>query len=381
MEKQKEAELAAQASKRSVPRVPLNTFNPWQPPLHSGSGNSSTSHGSNAMYSMSTPANPTQLGAPVSHLGQSSNTSMHSYAHSIMDGTTSMHTFVNSLLAGNTGNHAYLNSLVEDDEANEDEFAGDSRHGVNVFVLVTTINERMSGPHSVFHSAGLVPQQLIKLYPLELQKELWNYIPISKLPVRPVSVASLVHNLTQISKKTPESSAKFRLQLCALVQHVYGQLGGTREVVITDFSGCRRFHHTDKSHLCPGSHCDRTCPQALTSLSPVGNPAFQAIYDMMQPERLAGQCRIRQTDDHNSSTCAAQHQYYGKCGNCRTYTLNSVYPEIYMVLITLLRDSSVGEDDRHAYRVQLATGLLSAAWGQFPQSTLAPLAQAAFDRN
>ena len=55
--------------------------------------------------------------------------------------------------------------------------------------------------------------------------------------------------------------------------------------------------------------------------------------------------------------------------------------DIYMVLITLLRDPSVGEDDRHAYRVQLATGLLSAAWGQFPQSTLAPLAQAAFDRN
>ena len=99
----------------------------------------------------------------------------------------------------------------------------------------------------------------------------------------------------------------------------------------------------------------------------------------MKPEKLAEQCRTRQTDDHNSSTCAAQHQHYGKCGSCRTYILNVVYPEIFMVMIKLLQDPMVGEDDKHAYRVQLASGLLSVAWGQFLPTTLAPLAQEAFD--
>ena len=334
------------------------------------------------MYSMGTPVNLTQLGAPVLHSGQSGNTSLHTHVHSVTDGETSLHTFVNSLLHGNTGKHAYLNSHMEDDEANEDEFAGDFREfafrpGVNATTLLVTAISHMV---PIFQLAGMSQQQLIDLYPLTLHCEVWKYIPPSKLPVRPASVASLVHAFTQISKKTPESVAKFRVELCLPVQQVYGHLGGTREVGIQDLSGCQRFPHTNKSHVCPGSHCARTCPQAVTSLSPI-NSAFQHVYDMMQPDKLLDQCRARQTDDHDPSTCAAQHQYYGKCGSCRTYVLNSVYPALYLVLMNLLRDPSVGEDDRHAYRVQLAIGLLSSAWGQFPQSTLAPLAQAAFDRN
>ena len=216
------------------------------------------------------------------------------------------------------------------------------------------------------------------MYPLDIQRDLWNFIPPSKLPVRPASVASLVHTLIQVNKRQPEVGTKWWPALCHIVHRVCVRLGGTREVFSQDFSGCQRFPRTDKSHLCPGSHCDRTCPQALSSSSP-GYPAFKAVYEMVKPERLMEQCRMHHKDDHDPATCAAQHHQYAKCGNCRTYILNVVYPRMYLVLIQLLNDPTVGEDDKHAYRVQLASGLLSVAWGQYPPAWLAPLAKEAVD--
>ena len=112
----------------------------------------------------------------------------------------------------------------------------------------------------------------------------------------------------------------------------------------------------------------------MFSLGYSPQPMFDRVYAMATHERYMAQCHKSQTGDHDSGVCGANQIAYGRCRNCRTYTVHDVYPELYKVLGHLLRESSITEDVKHGYRVQLAAGLLSASWTQRPPRSLQSVA-------
>jgi len=151
-------------------------------------------------------------------------------------------------------------------------------------------------------------------------------------------------------------------ELCGVVQRVTEQLGGDHPVTSQDLAGCQRFpNKSDKIHLCPGSHSTLLCPQALLG-NMESHPSFREVYDMVSHDRLVEQCKLYQNNGHDSAICGAQSRRYASCLNCRAYVLHYVYPCMYKIMIQLLRDPLTSNGDKHTCRVQLATGLLTAAW-------------------
>ena len=121
----------------------------------------------------------------------------------------------------------------------------------------------------------------------------------------------------------------------------------------------------DKFHICPGSHGTDSCPQANFSTSGWSDK-FRAVHSKMTIDLITEQCSQHPTADHDSAICGARNGQYAKCRPCRTYVVNDVYPIMYEALILCLKDSSLDETTKHEYRVQIAAGLLSAAWTKYP---------------
>ena len=217
----------------------------------------------------------------------------------------------------------------------------------------------------IFQALQLDPRKLSSMYPRDLQWRIWSIIPPSMKPVKASSVAALVLIANQVVRKQSDQGNKMLSELCDLVHQVTLQFGGARVVAPHDLSGCKRFDRSDKIHLCPGSHCTLSCPQARWSRS-APHPSFGPVYEMLEHDRLMAQCNLYPKEDHDPSKCGAQQRLYSSCRPCRTYFQNSVYPCMYGVMIQLLKDPHTSEDDKHTYRVQLASGLLSASWVRYP---------------
>ena len=154
-------------------------------------------------------------------------------------------------------------------------------------------------------------------------------------------------------------------------------LGGVnQQIPSSDMEGCKRrfVGRPDKFHMCPGSHSSITCPQAAFSTDEPANPAFKSVYDMVQPAILEAQCHKYTSNKHDPAMCKARFGQYGQCLNCRTYLHHEVYPQMYKVLVGLLRDTSVDESVKQRYRVQLAMGLCTVSWLLSPPRSLQSMA-------
>jgi hypothetical protein len=254
-----------------------------------------------------------------------------------------------------------FDSVLLSMEENEEESGGDYHDipvSVNAYEYGKTVNNAIS---PVFQTLQLDILSLMHMYPMALQRLLWSKAPPSKQP-KPSSVASLVHNIKEATKNNTEEYQKMMQELCGVVQRVTEQLGGDHPVTNHDLAGCTRFpNKSDKIHLCPGSHCMLSCPQALVS-NMESHPAFRDVYAMVSHDRLVEQCKLYQNYGHDTTTCGAQSRRYSSCPNCRAYVNHSVYPCMYKIMIQLLRDPLTNDGDKHTYRVQLASGLLTAAW-------------------
>ena len=212
-------------------------------------------------------------------------------------------------------------------------------------------------------------------YPIGIQRQILTICPFVKQPDRSFSVAAFVHHINQCMKthSNSEVGQKMQSDLCNIVYQATTFMGGDRMVSMQDLSGCKRFPPTpvsnsDKFHLCPGSHSTFSCPQALMGGSDSLLPAFDGVYAMMTPELLVSQCRINQRENHDHAVCGVHSRKYAQCPSCRTYLVGTVYPKMYRVMIQLLSNPQTSEGDKHTCRVQLATGLLTAAWATKPYS-------------
>ena len=214
----------------------------------------------------------------------------------------------------------------------------------------------------IYDALGLNVEKLRDTYPESLVMQVWTMFPPSKRPTPPVSVVSLLFLINKI----PEASIKdqMRSEVCRIVQNVTGMIGGTQTVTLQDLGGCQR-QFSKAAHLGRGSHDMFSCPHARYGGTDL-DPRFNEIYDMVTPERLMAQCHLHQANGHVSATCAAQRQNYNSCPNCRAYMLHVVYPVRFQILVQIMRDSHTSDVLKHVCRVQLAAGLLSAAWALRP---------------
>jgi hypothetical protein len=218
----------------------------------------------------------------------------------------------------------------------------------------------------LYKSAGIDKAALVALHPITLQRQIWRLFPPKTPPNTFFSISALTHSI-RLVKDAPTFDDMFS-ELCAVVNRVYLMLGGTRSVTRQDLGGCQRTLQQGISHLCPGSHSTLSCPQARCG--GLESPVFSKVYDMVTHDKLMEQCRLSSNDGHDSASCKAHQRQYNSCRNCKAYLYHHVYPVSLNIMLELVKGTQVSESDKHEYRVQLATGFLTAAWSTLDVGTV-----------
>ena len=210
---------------------------------------------------------------------------------------------------------------------------------------------------------GLDRTELEKLFPVDMQRQLWAITPPKQPPQSRASTAAILQSIQlhpdkMISQKMLE---EFRL----IVQSVAQRLGATpsQPVSIQDLTGCKRT--LGHSHLGRGSHGTLSCPQAYLG-GPEQLPAFHELRSLLTHDRLLEVCQSHRSDRHDPDKCKAKDGQYPSCQNCRTYMYHTVYPRMHEAQIKVLQDQMAGDLVKHECRVQLAMGILTGVWGGMP---------------
>jgi hypothetical protein len=210
---------------------------------------------------------------------------------------------------------------------------------------------------------GLDRVELEKLFPVDIQRQLWARTPPKQPPQSRASTAALLQSIQLhpdkiISQRLLE---EFRL----IVQSVVQRLGAnpSQPVSIQDLTGCKRT--LGHSHLGRGSHGTLSCPQAYLG-GPEQLQVFHELRSLLTHDRLLEVCQSHRSDRHDPDTCKAKDGQYPSCQNCRTYMYHTVYPRMHEAQIKVLHDPMAGDIVKHECRVQLAMGILTGVWGGMP---------------